>query len=126
VSVGTLVTFVVYFIFLLGIGFYFYRRNVSIEDLMAEGWALWRQRKLAEAEKKFKAAAKKDQTNDGVYQGLYLAEVVVFCDGFGDVPGAVEVLGEDDKVARAETDRIVAIGDGYLSLQQQAGFLFSI
>ena len=36
-SVGTLVTFVVYFIFLLGIGFYFYRRNVSIEDYLLGG-----------------------------------------------------------------------------------------
>jgi hypothetical protein len=100
--------------------------KLASEDLMAEGWALWRQRKLAEAEKKFKAAAKKDQTNDGVYQGLYLSEVVVFCDGFGYMPGAVEVLRENDEVTRAETDRIGAVGDGYLSLQQQAGFLFSI
>jgi sodium/proline symporter len=37
VSVGTLVTFIVYFIFLLGIGFYFYRRNVSIEDYLLGG-----------------------------------------------------------------------------------------
>ncbi len=33
----TLVTFVVYFIFLLGIGFYFYRRSVSIEDYLLGG-----------------------------------------------------------------------------------------
>ena len=36
-SVGILITFVVYFIFLLGIGFYFYRRNVSIEDYLLGG-----------------------------------------------------------------------------------------
>ncbi len=35
--VGILVTFVVYFVFLLGIGFYFYRRNVSIEDYLLGG-----------------------------------------------------------------------------------------
>ena len=33
----TLVTFVVYFIFLLGIGFYFYRKSVSIEDYLLGG-----------------------------------------------------------------------------------------
>ena len=36
-SIGILITFVVYFIFLLGIGFYFYRRNVSIEDYLLGG-----------------------------------------------------------------------------------------
>ncbi|MFC1737599.1 sodium/proline symporter PutP [Planctomycetota bacterium] len=36
-SVGTIVTFIVYFILLLGIGFYFYRRNVSIEDYLLGG-----------------------------------------------------------------------------------------
>jgi len=40
-----------------------------------------------------------------------LSEVVVFCYGFLDVPGALEVLWEDDKVARAETYRIFAIRD---------------
>lgn len=33
----TLVTFVVYFIFLLGVGFYFYRKSVSIEDYLLGG-----------------------------------------------------------------------------------------
>ncbi|MFQ6035523.1 MAG: sodium:proline symporter, partial [Sedimentisphaerales bacterium] len=36
-SIPTLVTFIIYFIFLLGIGFYFYRRNVSIEDYLLGG-----------------------------------------------------------------------------------------
>ena len=36
-SIPTLVTFVVYFIFLLGIGFYFYRKSVSIEDYLLGG-----------------------------------------------------------------------------------------
>lgn len=36
-SIATLVTFIVYFVFLLGIGFYFYRKNVSIEDYLLGG-----------------------------------------------------------------------------------------
>jgi len=36
-SIPTLVTFIVYFVFLLGIGFYFYRKNVSIEDYLLGG-----------------------------------------------------------------------------------------
>lgn len=36
-STPTLITFIVYFIFLLGIGFYFYRRSVSIEDYLLGG-----------------------------------------------------------------------------------------
>jgi len=36
-SIPTLVTFIIYFILLLGIGFYFYRRNVSIEDYLLGG-----------------------------------------------------------------------------------------
>lgn len=40
------------------------------EGLTAEGWQLWEQRKLAEAEEKFKEAVGKDPTNDGAYQGL--------------------------------------------------------
>jgi len=36
-SVPTLVTFIVYFILLLGIGFYFYRKSVSIEDYLLGG-----------------------------------------------------------------------------------------
>jgi sodium/proline symporter len=37
VSVPTLITFAVYFVLLLGIGFYFYRRSVSIEDYLLGG-----------------------------------------------------------------------------------------
>ena len=33
----TLITFVVYFVFLLGVGFYFYRKSVSIEDYLLGG-----------------------------------------------------------------------------------------
>jgi sodium/proline symporter len=42
-SIPTLVTFVVYFIFLLGIGFYFYRKSVSIEDYLlgGRGMGVW-------------------------------------------------------------------------------------
>ena len=36
-SIATLVTFIVYFVFLLGIGFYFYRKSVSIEDYLLGG-----------------------------------------------------------------------------------------
>jgi sodium/proline symporter len=35
--IPTLVTFIVYFVFLLGIGFYFYRKSVSIEDYLLGG-----------------------------------------------------------------------------------------
>jgi sodium/proline symporter len=42
-SIPTLVTFVVYFIFLLSIGFYFYRKSVSIEDYLlgGRGMGVW-------------------------------------------------------------------------------------
>ena len=36
-SLPTLITFIIYFILLLGIGFYFYRKNVSIEDYLLGG-----------------------------------------------------------------------------------------
>ncbi|MHC4654146.1 MAG: sodium/proline symporter PutP [Planctomycetota bacterium] len=36
-STPTLVTFIIYFILLLGIGFYFYRKSVSIEDYLLGG-----------------------------------------------------------------------------------------
>jgi len=36
-SIPTLVTFIVYFVLLLGIGFYFYRKSVSIEDYLLGG-----------------------------------------------------------------------------------------
>jgi len=37
VSIPTLITFVVYFLFLLAVGFYFYRRSASIEDYLLGG-----------------------------------------------------------------------------------------
>ena len=37
-TVPTITTFVAYLILLLGIGFYFYRRNESIEEYLAGGW----------------------------------------------------------------------------------------
>jgi tetratricopeptide (TPR) repeat protein len=45
------------------------------EDLAADGWRLWRQRQLAEAEEKFKEAVNKDSTNDNAYQGLGWAQL---------------------------------------------------
>jgi len=36
-STATLVTFIVYFVVLLGIGFYFYRKSISIEDYLLGG-----------------------------------------------------------------------------------------
>ncbi len=45
------------------------------EDLTAEGWKLWQERKLAEAEKKFEEAVAADATNDGAYQGLGWAQL---------------------------------------------------
>lgn len=45
------------------------------EDLIAEGWKLWRERKLVEAEKKFEEAVAADPTNDGAYQGLGWAQL---------------------------------------------------
>ena len=57
-----------------------------------------------------------------------LSEVVVFFDGFLDVPGALEVLGENDQIARAETHRILAVfvRNGYFAFEQKAGFLLCI
>jgi len=48
--------------------------KLASEDLAAEGWSLWRQRQLAEAEEKFKEAIKKDPTNESAYQGLGWAQ----------------------------------------------------
>jgi tetratricopeptide (TPR) repeat protein len=45
------------------------------EDLTAEGWKLWQERKLAEAEKKFEEAVAADPTSDGAYQGLGWAQL---------------------------------------------------
>ncbi len=49
--------------------------KLQAEDLAAEGWRLWRQRKLPEAEEKFKQAIKKDPTNDNAFQGLGWAQL---------------------------------------------------
>ncbi|GAB6100579.1 sodium/proline symporter PutP [Halanaerocella petrolearia] len=40
VEMQTLITFVIYFIFLLGIGFYFYRQTVDVEDYLLGGRGL--------------------------------------------------------------------------------------
>ena len=40
------------------------------ENLAGEGWQLWRERKLAEAEKVFKKAVQKDATNANAWNGL--------------------------------------------------------
>jgi beta-lactamase regulating signal transducer with metallopeptidase domain/ketosteroid isomerase-like protein/Tfp pilus assembly protein PilF len=44
--------------------------KMASENLAAEGWALWRQRKLAEAEKVFEKAVLKDTTNANAWNGL--------------------------------------------------------
>jgi len=44
------------------------------EGLTAQGWKLWGQRKLAEAEDKFKEAIAKDPTSENAYQGLGWAQ----------------------------------------------------
>lgn len=48
---------------------------LKAEDLIAEGWKLWQQRKLAEAEDKFQEAVRNDPDNDGAYQGLGWAQL---------------------------------------------------
>jgi tetratricopeptide (TPR) repeat protein len=49
--------------------------KLRAEDLVAEGWTLWRQRKLIEAEQKFEEATAADPTHDGAYQGLGWAQL---------------------------------------------------
>jgi len=44
-----------------------------------------------------------------------LSEVVVLRYGFGNVPGAFEVLGENHEIAGAETYRIRAVRDRYFA-----------
>jgi tetratricopeptide (TPR) repeat protein len=44
------------------------------EELSVEGWALWNQRKLAEAEEKFKTAVAMDPTNANAFNGLGWAQ----------------------------------------------------
>jgi len=48
--------------------------NRAAEDLAAEGWKLWRQRKLADAEGKFKQAVEKDPANANAWNGLGWAQ----------------------------------------------------
>jgi len=48
--------------------------KLKAEDLAAEGWQLWQQRKLAEAEAKFKEAIKADPQSEGAWQGLGWAQ----------------------------------------------------
>lgn len=49
--------------------------KLKSEDLTAEGWKLWQQRKLAEAEAKFEEAIKADPQSEGAYQGLGWAQL---------------------------------------------------
>ncbi len=49
--------------------------KLASEDLSAEGWRLWGQRKLAEAEAKFKEAIAKNPDNENSYQGLGWAQL---------------------------------------------------
>jgi len=49
--------------------------KLASENLSAEGWNLWGQRKLAEAETKFKEAIEKDPMNEDAYQGLGWAQL---------------------------------------------------
>ena len=46
----------------------------AAENLAAEGWKLWSQRKLPEAEDKFKAAVAKDPSNANAWNGLGWAQ----------------------------------------------------
>jgi tetratricopeptide (TPR) repeat protein len=45
------------------------------EDLTAEGWKLWQERKLTEAEKKFEEAIAADSNNEAAWQGLGWAQL---------------------------------------------------
>lgn len=49
--------------------------KLKSEDLTAEGWKLWQQRKLAEAEAKFEEAINADPQSEGAYQGLGWAQL---------------------------------------------------
>ena len=44
--------------------------KMASENFASEGWQLWRQRKLAEAEKMFKRAVEKDPANENAWNGL--------------------------------------------------------
>jgi RNA polymerase sigma-70 factor (ECF subfamily) len=49
--------------------------QLEAENLTAEGWKLWGQRNLTEAEAKFIEATEKDPTNDNAFQGLGWAQL---------------------------------------------------
>jgi len=51
------------------------QQKMASENLASQGWELWKQRKLTEAEEKFKEAVAKDPTNDNAYQGLGWAQL---------------------------------------------------
>ena len=46
----------------------------AAEELSAEGWRLWKERKLSEAEKKFEVAVSLDPTNTNAWNGLGWAQ----------------------------------------------------
>jgi len=48
--------------------------KLAAQDLATEGWRLWGQRKLAEAEEKLSQAVKKDPTNANAWNGLGWAQ----------------------------------------------------
>jgi len=48
--------------------------KMASENLASEGWALWRQRKLTEAEKAFEKAVSKDPKNANAWNGLGWAQ----------------------------------------------------
>jgi len=49
--------------------------KMAAENLTSQGWKLWGQRKLTEAEGKFKEAIAKDPKSEGAYQGLGWAQL---------------------------------------------------
>ena len=50
----------------------------------------------------------------------------MFCNCLLHVPGAIEVLREDDQVAGAEAYRILAVRYSYLAIQYQARLLLCV
>jgi tetratricopeptide (TPR) repeat protein len=48
--------------------------GASADELMQQGWQLWSQRKLPEAEQKFKASVEKDPNNANAWNGLGWAQ----------------------------------------------------
>ena len=49
--------------------------KLAAENCVVDGWKLWQERKLGEAEAKFKQAVEADPQNDGAYQGLGWAQL---------------------------------------------------